>query len=957
VLSYLTLGAIVPSPDLEVSELKQLLTPFVVLALAVALAVPGRAQSPPSAPPAQTPAQAAAPAPAAAPAAEPAKEPPKPDPKIAEYEKAIRDLRRIEGPFPMYERRRDLLLELSESQLGRLWHMQATAHTGIDPFILTAGSPLGTSGIETFRWDRRDDQIWLVRPNLARRWTNDDPLAVASRRGFPEAILGNFRIEQEHPEKRLLLVNVTSLFHGEVLRLSEMVNAAAGGGFSFDRDRSFVESIRGFPENTVLRMRMHFQSRSGGGENPLAALLQMVFGMGNHLEDPRSAPFTVTYNLWYRQESDYMPRLADPRVGFFTQDFFSVARIGELDRTQRFITRFDLRKKNPAAERSEPVRPIVWTIDHSVPKEHRQAVRDGILMWNRAFDALGYVNAIQVVDAPENDPDYDHADGRRNVVRWIMSEDAGYAVALFRADPLTGQMLNAAVNVDANMVAAAGFEYDLMARPVAGGARAAAKRGLLLPEDPAEESKVNRRIRQACGHDHGDPRLEAFFDAAERLGWRWRRYCSHAAGLSRSAQFAWQAMQAARPGPRISREEYIAQFVRELVAHEIGHTLGLRHNFAASTHLTTAQYADDAIIRQQGVTASVMEYNPVNMASVLRGDGYFFSPVIGAYDMWAIRFGYTCRVASTPEGEVRLLAHITRQSGLPGHAYMTDQDADTFNPFVARWDAGKDPLNMLELNFQAYERARVHAVRNLPRPGQSYADRNRLILMSLRRTLAEGLSAAAFVGGIENNRHFRGDLGERPTLRPVDPAIQRQAMRLIARHSLSVDSASVPDSVLHSLSMDFAGDRASGWTAPVRSLISNLQAAVAGILMSSETTGRIAENAFKAGSRRDVYTISEHYGTLLGAVFSEVGTGRPISATRRDLQAFVLESLVIQAAAPSGRVAPDVRATADAALGRLLARFDAALAKGGLDGQTRDHLTSLRSAVKRYQNRQMTAAN
>lgn len=918
----------------------KLITPLVALALAATLAVPSWAQT--NAPAKDAPKEAA-------------KEEPKPDPKIAEYDKAIKDLKRVDGPFPLYERKKDLLLELTEAQLGKLWHMQATAHTGIDAMILAAGAPLGMSGIETFRWDRKDDQVWLVRPNLTRRWSPDDPLALASRRGFPEAILAGYRIEQEQPEKKLLLVNVGALFNGEILRLNEMVGLAGGGPFTLDRDKTFVESIKGFPENTVLRMRMHYQNRSGGGENPLAALMAM-FGGGNSLEDPRSAPFTVTYNVWYRPDSDYVPRLADPRVGYFTEDHFSVGKLADMDRTQRFITRFDLRKKDPRAERSEPVQPIVWTIDTSVPKEYREAVRDGVLMWNRAFEAIGYVNAIQVVDAPENDPDYDHADGRRNVVRWIMSEDAGYAIALFRSDPLTGRVLNAAVNVDANMMAGVGWEYDMVVKSTASGVRKLAAEALLIPEDPWQESTVNRRLREACGHDHGTPTLEAFYAQAERLGWRWRAMCTHGAGLSRSASFAWAAMQASGAGPKISRKEYLEQYIRELVAHEVGHCLGLRHNFVASTNLTTQQYGDEATLRQQGVTASVMEYNPVNMASVLKGEGVFFNPVVGPYDLWAIKYGYSDRQAPTPEGEVKLLASITRQSGLPGHAYMTDEDADGFNPFVYRWDAGKDPLNMAALNFEAYQRALDHAIRNLPKPGQPYVERNRLILMSLRSTLAQGLSAATFVGGLVNNRNFRGDLGEKPTLTPVDPATQRQAMQLIARHCLSLSAVRVPDSVLNSMSMDFAGEQSSNWTAPLRAQISTLQSAIASTLMSSETTGRIAENAFKAGSRKDVYSMAEHYGMLLGAVFSEVGTGVPVAATRRDLQRFVLDALITQAAAPSGRVNSDVRSTADAALLRLLPRFDAALTKGGFDGQTRDHLTSMRAAVQRYQNRQMVGS-
>ena len=359
----------------------------------------------------------------------------KKNPDVEKYEKAIKDAERFDGEFTLYLRKNDVLLELPEEDLDRVFLVQATLHSGYSPLMGQAGEPITPGPVDVFKWRRNKERLLLVRPRTRFRWDESDPLSIASERTFPEAILGNYRIEQKHPEKKLLLVNVTSFFQGTVFQLQRAVSSAIGGSASLDRELTGVDRIKNYDDSTVVRMNVHFKSQ-GGGE--FAALMAALgFGMPTHLEDSRSVPFKVTYSLWYRQESDYVPRLSDPRVGYFTQDFFSVSRFGEMDRTGRYIARFDVRKKNPAAKMSEPAEPIVWYVDTSVPKKYRPAVRAGVMARNSSFERIGIKNAIVVKDAPDNDPDWDHADGRHNVVRWIMSENTAYAVAWFGLNPFT----------------------------------------------------------------------------------------------------------------------------------------------------------------------------------------------------------------------------------------------------------------------------------------------------------------------------------------------------------------------------------------------------------------------------------------------------------------------------------------------------------------------------------------
>lgn len=876
-------------------------------------------------------------------AAAPAQEQPKPDPKIEEYEKAIKDLKKYEGAFTFYTRKKDILLELPESKLGQTFFFQATLNTGAGGGA-QAGDPLGMFSVDALRWEKRDEQVWIVRPNFRFRWNPDDPLAVASQRSFPEAVLGGFRIEQTHPAKKLLLVNVTNLFYGDLVRLQEAVNMGIGGQYSLDREKSGLDSLKSFGQNTIVRMAMYYtMQRSGGPENPFLAMLGMG---GNFLEDPRSAPLKVTYNLWYREESDYRPRIADPRVGYFTEDFYSVSRFLEADRTQRYIMRYHLKKKDPSAQLSEPVKPIVWYIDPSVPKAYRDAVRDGILAWNKAFEEIGYKDALVVKDAPENDPDWDHADGRFNVVRWTMSPDAGYAVALFRTDPFTGEVLNAAVTFDANMLFFAQMEQERFAVPASSAMRLAEEALLRHPTDPLMP------VRRMWGEV--DPEREAVKARASQLGWRFAD-CSLCRDLKPYLRMTWHAIEAAGIG--ISKEQYAKQFIRETTMHEIGHCLGLRHNFVASTNLTTAQMADLDTVNAVGVTASVMDYNPPNVQAVFKSGLPFYSPVIGPYDKWAIRYGYMDVAANSPEGEKFALSQVARQSGVNGHAFMTDEDADSFNPFVARFDNAKDPLNYSERIIEALTNIRKYAIKNLPKPGEDYEKRTTMILSSYAMLFRQARLASRFVGGIATNRSFRGDIGAAPTVQPVDPALQWQALSLITRKCLSLAAVDVPENVLLSLSRSYNSAEGSSWTAPLRSYLSSQQIMLYATLMSAATLDRVIENQFKWGRKPNAYTLSGHMGAIIAAVFEEVGQNRPISPVRRDLQRFAVNALITQCTAPPGAISDDVRMLGTDALKRLRARAQAQLARREkLDAMTVAHLTDMRDGIDRCLKRQMTGA-
>lgn len=877
----------------------------------------------------------------------PAKEEPKRDPKAVEYEKAIKDLEKSEGAFTIYQRRKDILLELPEEKLGKLFFIQGTFHHGFSQDPVQAGSPIGGQAVDVYRFERMGDEVVLVRPNLRYRWSKDDPLGVAAARSMPEAYLADLRVEQTNPETKRLLLNANALFSGELNQLNMLVTVLGGAQYSLDRNKSGVERIVQSADVTSVRMNYVFNGRPSMMENPFAALLG---GFTNQAEDNRSLPLKVTWTVqWRPEKSDYMPRVADPRVGYFTQDFWNMDRFFKMDRNERFINRWNLKKKDPNAALSEPVKPIVWTIDNSIPARWRPAVRDGILRWNRAFEALGFKNAIQVVDAPANDPNYDHADGRRNVVRFTMTEDAGYAIALFRTDPLTGEILNAGVTIDANFVSFINQEYLLSAVPsVASFQKKLESARAGITQFRADGIQPRHLLLGAEAK-----RNKIAQDVLRQHGWA-GVFCDLGKMHMMDAAFNYRAMQASGLG--ISAERYIESYLADVVAHEIGHCLGLRHNFVASTNLTTAELGSAACCEEHQIAASVMEYTPTNIVAILNNNiNGLHNKSLGAYDMFAIRYGYQDVPGNSPDAERFHLSQIARRGGERGNAFMSDEDADGVDPYVVRFDLAKDPLNYKEKELLAGRNTRRWAINNLPRQGESYAERNMLVLNTLVRQFREAMSATAFVTGVVGNRNFRGDVNEKPTLRPVEPATARQAMQLIANNALSVSAVDVPDHVLNNMSLDYASGEGHGFTAPIRTLISFNQLMVLAQLLNAENMNQVLENQFKMQRNPNAYTLDEHVGLVVSAVFSEIGSNRSIPSLRRELQAFAMESMIGQAAAVG--LQSEVKRVADDGVMRVKEQIERQMrSTTGLDSATVSHLRGLQRQIQRYEARQMMVA-
>ncbi|MCX7925185.1 MAG: DUF5117 domain-containing protein, partial [Fimbriimonadales bacterium] len=478
----------------------------------------------------------------------------KEDPKKKEktIEEVTKDFEKLEGLFTLYRKKEagkdTIYMEVRHDQLEKLYFLQATVSEGLPTFFLAAGTPINDI---LFKLMQRDEQILLVVPNIGFQANPNLPIARSVQRSFADAYLEAFKIEAKSDEGKRLLIDVSNLFRSDLIQIQQIVSLAAGGSYSIDREKTVYNQVKAFPNNVFIQTAYHFaggQQRGGG----LAGILGGLAG-GANLADPRSVPITVNYNLWELPVNNgYVPRFYDPRVGYFITSYEDFTREKE-DQTRRYILRWHLEKADPNAELSPPKESIVFWIDNAVPLEYRDAVREGLLEWNKAFEKIGIKDAIVVKQMPD-DADWDHADMRYNVIRWVTSPSNGYAVALFRANPLTGQILNASITIDGNM---ARFTRVNFIREI----------------DPlAAFKEAEDREKNCCDHNQNSPHACTF--AQDTLQRAWQGFVMM------------ELLAGKRGATKTTEEQFVKDYIKSVTMHEMGHILGLRHNFVASRQNT-----------------------------------------------------------------------------------------------------------------------------------------------------------------------------------------------------------------------------------------------------------------------------------------------------------------------------------------------------------------------------------
>ncbi|HWC46460.1 MAG TPA: zinc-dependent metalloprotease, partial [Casimicrobiaceae bacterium] len=352
---------------------------------------------------------------------------------------------------------------------------------------------------------------------------------------------------------------------------------------------------------------------------------------------------------------------------------------------------------------------------------------------------------------------------------------------------------------------------------------------------------------------------------------------------------------------------------KSVTMHEVGHTLGLRHNFRASTVYSDDELADAHFTAEHGISGSVMEYNPWNLAVKGERQGEYTMSTLGPYDYWAIQYAYE---PLDPAHEKQALEKIAARSSEPWLAYSTDEDVSFFavDPAVNQLDLGSDPLayakKRLALVHELWQRTE-----NMPlEPGESYSVLRRNFTRGLNEAGQGALYASKYIGGLTTLRDRVGS-GRQP-LMPVDAEKQRAALSLLTREVLSADSFDFPPAFLRKMTIstfDIDDAQELGRPAPPLDLsidqqVLSLQRGVLDTLMSPPIAQRLLNNAAKVDDPKSALKLSELYGTLHDAVWSELKSGKDITLFRRNLQREYVTRVADALLRPSNSMPADARA-------------------------------------------------
>ncbi len=344
-------------------------------------------------------------------------------------------------------------------------------------------------------------------------------------------------------------------------------------------------------------------------------------------------------------------------------------------------------------------------------------------------------------------------------------------------------------------------------------------------------------------------------------------------------------------------EEFIGPLIADLVAHEVGHTIGLRHNFKASSIFSLADI-NSPKVKGKPFAGSVMDYLPININmkdGEIQGDYAMID--IGPYDMWAIEYGYTM------EKDLKPILDRVAQQGLQ---YATDEDTWGPDPLAQRYDFSANPLDYAKSQVRLAKHHRERIIEKFVKDGDSWSKARRGYEMTLLLQMRSISMTADWVGGAFVNRDKKGDKNGRPPLEVVPCKAQREAMQFVIENAFYPESFGLTPDLLKYMTNDkwmdddrfFSSDDAD-W--PVHDRIMGIQSSALTMLMNPTTLRRVYDNEFRTPVDQDQLTLPELLDSISTSIWSELekkpaeaATSRKpwISSLRRNLQREHLERLI-----------------------------------------------------------------
>ena len=349
--------------------------------------------------------------------------------KVKKIDELIKKGTYKKGLFNTIQVKTDIYFEIPDTLFGRQF-LVVNKLSQVPMEVNEAGLNKGMNyenKVISFYHDKVAKKVWVktIVPQVSS--PKNDAITASVKDNFSESIIEVFDIEAQNNDSTAVAIKVNKIFDGNQKSFNDVLTNIGLGG-SVKANLSYVENVKTFPENIVVKSQLTTSVNEGGVD------LAVTLG--------------VTSNIVLLSTTPMQPRLADNRVGYFTEKhwFFNDAQHKMED--QRFITKWRLEPKDEDKEKYlkgelvEPKKPIIYYIDPSTPKQWRQKIIAGVHDWQVAFEQAGFKNAIIAKEPTADDKDFDIDDVRYSVITYAASPKSN-AMGPSVVDPRSGEILEA----------------------------------------------------------------------------------------------------------------------------------------------------------------------------------------------------------------------------------------------------------------------------------------------------------------------------------------------------------------------------------------------------------------------------------------------------------------------------------------------------------------------------------